>query len=100
MQRFQSAEGAQKMVFQPGAHLYSPPGGSKTPWTVAPELFEAVSDRWPGQYTACAKEVIFLIEAVPHGQRCGPVRAYGRLAPSFAGRRSRGSCGRRRLGTR
>ena len=66
---------------------YSPPGGSKTPWTAAPELSEAVSARWPGQYSACAKEVIFLIEAMPHGQRCGPVRAYGRLAPSFPGRR-------------
>ena len=49
---FQSAEGAQKMVFQPGVHLSSPPGGSKTPWTGAPELSEAVSDRWPGQYPA------------------------------------------------
>jgi hypothetical protein len=70
-------------VFSPSP----PPGGSKTPWTAAPELSEADSARWPGQYTAWAKEVIFLIAAVPHGQRCGPVRAYGRLAPSFPGRR-------------
>ena len=88
---FQSAEGGQKMVFQPGVHLSSPPGGSKAPWTAAPELSEAPSARWPGQYTAWAKEVIFLIAAVPHGQRCGPVRAYGRLAPSFPGRRIQGA---------
>jgi Ca2+/Na+ antiporter len=30
------------------------------------------------------------IAAVPHGQSCGPVRAYGRLAPSFPGRRIQG----------
>ena len=90
MQRFQSAEGAQKMVFQPGVHLSPPPGGSKTPWTAAPELSEAVSARWPGQYSAYAKGTISLIAAVPHGQRCGPVRAYGRLAPSFPGRRIQG----------
>jgi hypothetical protein len=87
MRRFQSAERAQKMGLQPGAHLYSPPGGSKTPWTGAPELSEAVSDRWPGQYSAYAKGLVSHIAAVPHGQCCGPVRAYGRLAPSFPGRR-------------
>ena len=68
----------------------SPSGGSKTLWTVAPELSEAPSARWPGQYSAFAKKVISLTEDLPYGQRCGPVRAYGRLAPSFPGRRIRG----------
>jgi hypothetical protein len=79
------------MVFQSGAHLSSPPAGSKTPWTAAPELSEAPSACWPGQYTAWVKEVIFLIEAVPDRQSCGPVRAYGRVAPSFPGRRIQGA---------
>ena len=68
----------------------SPSGGSKTLWTVAPELSEAPSARWPGQYSAFAKKVISLTEDLPYGQRCGPVRAYGRLAPSCPGRRIRG----------
>jgi hypothetical protein len=56
-------------------------------WTAAPELSEALTVRWPGQYSAWAKEVILFSTAVPNRQRCGPVRAYGRLAPSFPGRR-------------
>jgi hypothetical protein len=87
---FQSAENQPEKVLLDSPFTSFSPGGSKPGWTAAPELFEALTVRWPGQYWAHAKEVISLIEAVPLGQRCGPVRAYGRLAASFPGRRIQG----------
>ena len=72
-----------RQFFNPLLSLSSPPGGSKPGWTAAPELSEAPTVRWSGQYSAWAKEVILFSTAVPLGQRCGPVRAYGRLAASF-----------------
>ena len=64
----------------------TPSGGRRAGLPAGPKLSEALSARWPGQYAACTKEVIFLIAALPLVQRCRPVRAYGRLAPSFSGR--------------
>ena len=88
---FNRLKGRRRQHFYPGGYSNSPPGGSKPPWTAAPELSEAPSARWPGQYSAYAKGTISIIEAGPHRQSCCPVRAYGRLAPSFPERRIQGA---------
>jgi hypothetical protein len=55
---FQSAENQPEKVLLDSPFTRFFPGGSKPGWTAVPELSEALTVRWSGQYWAHAKEVI------------------------------------------
>jgi hypothetical protein len=53
---FQPAENQPEKVLLDSPFTRFSPGGSKPGWTAAPELSEALTVRWTGQYSAWAKE--------------------------------------------
>ena len=99
--RFQSTEGQQKMAF-PGSRLPPPPlpGGAGRDCPPARNCLRRLAPVGPGSTLPALKKQFFSLRQCPWSNVAALSGPYGRLAPSFSGRRTRLPGGRRRHGLR